>query len=61
MVYLVLGGDGAVQVDVDGKSMHSVAVHGAPTLYTLDEGKHQNAVLTLKPSAGISMYAFTFG
>ncbi len=61
VVYLVLGGEGTVQVEVNGKPGPAIEVHGAPTLYTVDKGKRTNAVLTLKPAAGISQYAFTFG
>ncbi len=60
-VFLVLGGEGTVSVSQPGSKAHEVAVHGAPTLYTITEGSAQDALLTLKFSPGITAYAFTFG
>ncbi|MDI1289017.1 MAG: cytochrome c biogenesis protein DipZ [bacterium] len=58
--FLVLGGDGAVTVTVDGSDSNTIQVHGAPTLYTLDDSKRVDAVLTLAASSGVRAYAFTF-
>ena len=60
-VYLVLGGEGTVAVEINGKPAGTVDVLGAPTLYTLARGHQVGALLTLRPSAGVSQYAFTFG
>jgi len=60
-VFLVLGGQGTVQVAQAGTPARTVTVQGAPTLYTLAEGSQQDAVLTLRMSPGVQAYAFTFG
>ncbi len=61
-VYLVLGGRGSVQVLVDGRRLHAVAVRGNPRLYTLvDSLQVQDALLELRFAPGVSGYAFTFG
>ena len=60
-VYLVLGGNGTVQVLVDGKPERTVRVD-ADRLYTLvDRTTSQNALLELRFSPGVEAYAFTFG
>ncbi len=60
-VFLVLGGEGTIDVTVDGSKARTIAVHGSPTLYTLDKQARQDAVLTLNASPGVAAYAFTFG
>jgi len=60
-VFLVLGGEGTVEVSQPGVATKKVRVRGSPTLYTLSEGSRQDALLTLKFTPGISAYAFTFG
>lgn len=60
-VFLVLGGQGTVEVTQAGTPARKVTVHGAPSLYTLAEGSQQDAVLTLRMSPGVQAYAFTFG
>jgi cytochrome c biogenesis protein CcdA/thiol-disulfide isomerase/thioredoxin len=60
-VFLVLSGNGAVRVLVDGKPERTVQVHGG-RLYTLVErprsGDH---LLELRVAPGLAAYAFTFG
>ncbi len=61
-VYLVLGGTGAVGVDVAGHHVRTVTVGGIPRLYTLVSGSSpQSGLLTLTVSPGVSAYDFTFG
>jgi cytochrome c biogenesis protein CcdA/thiol-disulfide isomerase/thioredoxin len=60
-VFLVLGGEGSIDVTVDGQSARTIDVHGSPTLYTLDRTARQDALLTVTPSPGVAAYAFTFG
>jgi cytochrome c biogenesis protein CcdA/thiol-disulfide isomerase/thioredoxin len=60
-VFLVLGGEGTVDVTVDAKDSRAIDVHGSPTLYTLDTGARHDALLALTASPGVAAYAFTFG
>jgi cytochrome c biogenesis protein CcdA/thiol-disulfide isomerase/thioredoxin len=61
-VFLVLGGTGHVDVLVDGKRASSVAVSGAPRLYTLERfTRIEHGLLELRFSPGLAAYAFTFG
>jgi cytochrome c biogenesis protein CcdA/thiol-disulfide isomerase/thioredoxin len=61
-VYLVLGGSGAVTVQVNGKTTQTIAVSGVPKLYTLvDNGPYQRCTLTLAFTPGVDAYDFTFG
>ena len=60
-VFLVLGGEGSVQVLVDGRPRGVVRVT-SDRLYTLvDRASIDDAVLELRFSPGVSAYAFTFG
>jgi len=61
-VFLVLGGNGAVGVTVDGKPEKTVSVMG-DRLYTLVErpGPAADHTLDLSFAPGVSAYAFTFG
>ncbi len=59
-VYLVLAGEGTVDVTVAGRT-HQVDVSGAPALYTLYDGPSTVGPLHLNVPAGIQAYAFTFG
>jgi cytochrome c biogenesis protein CcdA/thiol-disulfide isomerase/thioredoxin len=60
-VFLVLGGEGTVQVLVDGRAERTVRVTD-DQLYTLVDGtKERDALLELRLSPGVSAYAFTFG
>jgi cytochrome c biogenesis protein CcdA/thiol-disulfide isomerase/thioredoxin len=62
-VFLVLGGSGTVDVTLAGDpSVHrTVAVAGAPSLYTLYDQGARDGVLRLALSPGVQAYAFTFG
>jgi cytochrome c biogenesis protein CcdA/thiol-disulfide isomerase/thioredoxin len=61
-VYLVLSGQGTVDVDYNGKHLSTVDVGGIPKLYTLFSGSSlQTGLLTLSVSPGIEAYDFTFG
>jgi cytochrome c biogenesis protein CcdA/thiol-disulfide isomerase/thioredoxin len=61
-VFLVLGGEGRVEVLVDGRPLRTVAVSGTPRLYTLARfPKLRSGLLELRVSPGLEAYAFTFG
>ncbi|MBA3402254.1 MAG: cytochrome c biogenesis protein DipZ [Actinobacteria bacterium] len=61
-IFLVLAGEGRVQVLVDGRPVKSVAVSGLPRLYTLARfPKLKQGLLELRFSPGVEGYAFTFG
>jgi cytochrome c biogenesis protein CcdA/thiol-disulfide isomerase/thioredoxin len=61
-VYLVLSGQGTVDVDYNGKHLTTVDVGGIPKLYTMFSGSSlQSGVLTMSVSPGIEAYDFTFG
>jgi cytochrome c biogenesis protein CcdA/thiol-disulfide isomerase/thioredoxin len=61
-VYLVMGGEGTVQVSFDGRPLAAVQVSGIPKLYTLfSEKMLQTGELKLTFSAGLAAYDFTFG
>ncbi|CAN5224683.1 cytochrome c biogenesis protein DipZ [soil metagenome] len=61
-IFLVLAGEGRVQVLVDGRRLKSVAVSGLPRLYRLARfPKLKRGLLEVRFSPGIEGYAFTFG
>ncbi len=61
-VYLVMGGQGMVQVSLDGRPVTSVAVSGVPGLYTLfSHPSLESGVLSISFSPGVQAYDFTFG
>lgn len=61
-VYLVLGGNGKVQVSVDGRHSRTVDVSGIPGLYTLvGNANEETGTLGLSFSPGVEAYDFTFG
>jgi cytochrome c biogenesis protein CcdA/thiol-disulfide isomerase/thioredoxin len=61
-IFLVLAGEGRVEVLVDGHRVKSVAVSGLPRLYTLARfPKLKRGLLELRFSPGVDGYAFTFG
>jgi cytochrome c biogenesis protein CcdA/thiol-disulfide isomerase/thioredoxin len=61
-VYLVIGGQGTVDVSYNGRHLSTVAVSGIPKLYTLFSGSAlQTGQLTLAFSPGVQAYDFTFG
>jgi len=61
-VYLVMGGQGTVNVALGGRHLTTVHVHGIPRLYKLLVGTPlQTGQLTLAFSPGVQAYDFTFG
>jgi cytochrome c biogenesis protein CcdA/thiol-disulfide isomerase/thioredoxin len=61
-IFLVLAGEGSVEVLVDGRRLKSVAVSGLPRLFTLARfPKLRRGLLELRFSQGVEGYAFTFG
>ncbi len=61
-VYLVIGGQGTVDVSENGRHLKTVDVSGIPKLYTLLSGTGlQSGVLQLSVSPGVQAYDFTFG
>jgi len=61
-VFLVLAGDGRVEVLVDGRRVRVVDVAGAPKLHTLARFPTlTRGLLELRFSPGLEAYAFTFG
>lgn len=61
-VYLVMSGQGTVDVSLGGRHLSTVHVGGIPKLYTLLSGAAlQAGVLTLTVSPGVEAYDFTFG
>ncbi len=61
-IFLVLEGEGAVEVLVDGRRSRTVAVAGLPRLYTLTRfSQYRQGLLELRFSPGVAGYAFTFG
>jgi len=60
-VYVVLGGQGTVQVLVNGRPQRTLTVN-ADKLYTaVTSGHARDAVLELRFSPGVTGYSFTFG
>ena len=61
-VFLVLEGEGDVEVRVDGRPVRTVHVSGLPRLYTLARfPRFTRGLLELRFSPGVAGYAFTFG
>ena len=61
-VYLVLGGQGTVDVSFNGRHLATTKVSGVPTFYTLFSGTElQSGLLTMTFSPDIKVYDFTFG
>jgi cytochrome c biogenesis protein CcdA/thiol-disulfide isomerase/thioredoxin len=61
-VFLVLEGEGRVDVRVDGSPLRSVRVSGLPRLYTVARfPRSRRGLLELAFSPGLAGYAFTFG
>jgi cytochrome c biogenesis protein CcdA/thiol-disulfide isomerase/thioredoxin len=61
-IFLVLEGEGAVDVLVDGRPVRTVTVAGLPRLYTLARfPQFRRGLLELRFSPGVAGYAFTFG
>ena len=61
-VYLVLGGQGTVNVSVNGTYIKTIHVSGFPTLYDLyNQTSDKSGQLLLTVSSGVQAYDFTFG
>ena len=61
-IFLVLEGEGAVGVFVDGRRLRIQKVSGPPRLYTLAQfGRSRRGLLELRFTRGLAGYAFTFG
>jgi cytochrome c biogenesis protein CcdA/thiol-disulfide isomerase/thioredoxin len=61
-VFLVVEGEGRLDVLVDGRPVHAVPVSGRPRLYAVARFPHpRQGLLELRFSPGVSAYAFTFG
>ena len=61
-VYLVMSGQGAVGVSLNGQHLTTVHVGGVPKLYTLfSSSSSTTGVLTLTVAPGVEAYDFTFG
>jgi cytochrome c biogenesis protein CcdA/thiol-disulfide isomerase/thioredoxin len=61
-VFLVLGGQGSVSVQVTGQPARTVDVSGPPTLYPLVNGTgDKRMTVDLAMSPGVQAYDFTFG
>jgi cytochrome c biogenesis protein CcdA/thiol-disulfide isomerase/thioredoxin len=61
-VYLVLGGNGTLDVSVNGHHTQIIDVGGIPRLYTLFQaGSATTGTLLLHASPGVQAYDFTFG
>ena len=61
-VYLVLSGQGRLQVIVGGRPVKTIPVNGLSRLYTLLHYKGlAEGALELRFTPGIAAYAFTFG
>ena len=60
-VFLVLGGHGTVTVTIADGPARTIPITGAPTLYTLEDARHSDELLSLAATPGVSAYAFTFG
>ena len=61
VVHLVLGGEGSVEVLLDGQKQDTVQVDGSQLYTLLELPRVQVAQLELRFSPGVSAYAFTFG
>lgn len=61
-VYLVLSGQGTINVTLGGHPLRRIRVNGYPRLYTLVSGARMTqGLLQLNFSPGLSAYDFTFG
>ena len=61
VVHLVLGGQGSVEVLLDGRRQKTVQVDGSRLYTLLRQPRVRVAQLELRFSPGVSAYAFTFG
>jgi cytochrome c biogenesis protein CcdA/thiol-disulfide isomerase/thioredoxin len=61
-IFLVLEGEGSVEVLVDGRHVRTVNVAGLPRLHTLARfPENRRGQLELRVTPGVAAYAFTFG
>ncbi len=61
-IFLVLEGEGALQVLVDGRPLRRLTVSGRPRLYTIARfPEFKRGLLELRFTPGVAGYAFTFG
>jgi cytochrome c biogenesis protein CcdA/thiol-disulfide isomerase/thioredoxin len=61
-IYLVLGGNGTLDVTVNGHQIQTLKISGTPRLYTLYQaGSSVQGKLVLHASPGVQAYDFTFG
>lgn len=61
-VNLVLGGEGGLEVLLDGKPVRTIEIGGEPRLYRLlDLPELHEGLLELRFEPGLAAYAFTFG
>lgn len=61
-VYLVLGGQGTLDVSVNGRSAATIKIAGTPRLYTLFAASSAvTGKLLLRASPGVQAFDFTFG
>jgi cytochrome c biogenesis protein CcdA/thiol-disulfide isomerase/thioredoxin len=61
-IFLVLAGEGRVDVFVDGRKLRAVSVSGLPRLYTIARFPQlTRGELELRFTQGLEAYAFTFG
>lgn len=61
-VYMVLGGEGTLRIDVPGQPSRSITVSGAPTLYPiLANSQQQTGQVTVTADPGVQLYTATFG
>ena len=61
-VHIVLGGEGRVDVLVDGRPVRTLTVSGLPRLYTVvSQPRLGSGQLELRFTPGVAAYSFTFG
>jgi thiol-disulfide isomerase/thioredoxin len=61
-IYLVLGGNGTLEVTVNGRHTQTIKISGPPRLYTLYQANSSvQGKLLLHASPGVQAYDFTFG
>ncbi len=61
-IYLVLGGNGTLDVSVNGRHISTIKISGPPRLYTLYQANSSvEGKLLLRASPGVQAFDFTFG
>jgi cytochrome c biogenesis protein CcdA/thiol-disulfide isomerase/thioredoxin len=61
-IFLVLAGEGRLEVFVDGQRVRTITISGTPRLYSLARfPRLESGVLELRFVRGVEGYAFTFG